>query len=105
MRGVPRIRGIALAAAVGVADLGASSVARGPVVARALRVAGERSAVRTRAGQDLVRLQGDLVGNLGDVGVLGELAPYAMEGGEIRRDQVAARIIPGARADPVARPL
>ncbi len=45
--GVPRVRVIALALAIGVAELSNSSAALGPVVAGALRVAGERGSVRT----------------------------------------------------------
>src|SRR5262249_53999573 len=41
--------------------------------------------------------------DFGDSRVLGELALRAVQRGEMRRNQIARRVIPGSRADAVAR--
>src|ERR1044072_1510991 len=108
MRRVPRLRGRALVepGAVRVTDHRGAGAVLGPVAAGAVVRAGERRAVRLRAGEDVMTVRRvaaavDDLALLAQRGLLGEIVGGAMQVGDVLRDHGSLGVLPRAAPDAV----
>src|SRR5262245_56363246 len=109
MRGIPGLGSVVVAQAhaVMMTDLGVALAALRPVAAGLVVRARERTAVRLRAGEDVVhvgRIATAVHGRalLGQRGLLVQLV-RAMQVRDVFRDDDSFRVLPRARADTIAR--